>query len=138
LYLFRGVSRPLAEPHESVRLSREGLVFDEETFAVRRAYAAYGFRAPNFNREPDDHIGLEIAFLTNLASLYAEQSEAGEAERIRESMTEFLDEHLGAYYRAVVDDVRKHAKTALYKAVAEFTLGFVRSVEDFVSAPASK
>lgn len=134
LYLFRGVGRPLAQPHESARVSREGLVFDEQTFEVRRAYAEFGFRAPNFNREPDDHIGLEIAFLANLAASYAERVSAGESgEPIRDAMRAFLFNHLEQFAFDVVDDVRKHAKTAAYKAVAEFTLGFLRSVEIFVN-----
>ncbi|MDU5568889.1 molecular chaperone TorD family protein [Actinomyces sp.] len=133
LYLFVGAGRALAQPYESVRTSEEGLVFEEETFAVRAAYARFGLRAPNFNREPDDHIGLEIAFLSDLAERAAERLEAGEdAEEIRLAMRDFLFDHLDRFAGGVVEDVRKHAKTALYKAVAEFTLGFIASVHAFV------
>lgn len=133
LYLFVGAGRALAQPYESVRTSEEGLVFEEETFAVRAAYAKFGLRAPNFNREPDDHIGLEIAFLSDLAGRAAEQLAAGEdAQEIRTAMRDFLVDHLDRFAGEVVEDVRKHAKTALYKAVAEFTLGFIVSVSAFV------
>lgn len=133
LYLFVGAGRALAQPYESVRTSEEGLVFEEETFAVRAAYAKFGLRAPNFNREPDDHIGLEIAFLSALAGRAAEQLAAGEdAQEIRTAMRDFLVDHLDRFAGGVVEDVRKHAKTALYKAVAEFTLGFIVSVSAFV------
>ncbi|EPD30779.1 TorD/DmsD family molecular chaperone [Gleimia europaea] len=133
LYLFVGAGRALAQPYESVRTSEEGLVFEEETFAVRAAYAKFGLRAPNFNREPDDHIGLEIAFLSDLAGRAAEQLAAGEdAQEIRTAMRDFLVDHLDRFAGEVVEDVRKHAKTALYKAVAEFTLGFIASVSAFV------
>ena len=133
LYLFVGAGRALAQPYESVRTSEEGLVFEEETFAVRAAYAKFGLRAPNFNREPDDHIGLEIAFLSALAGRAAEQLAAGEdAQEIRTAMRDFLVDHLDRFAGGVVEDVRKHAKTALYKSVAEFTLGFIVSVSAFV------
>lgn len=133
LYLFVGAGPALAQPYESVRTSEEGLVFEEETFAVRAAYAKFGLRAPNFNREPDDHIGLEIAFLSDLAGRAAEQLAAGEdAQEIRTAMRDFLVDHLDRFAGGVVEDVRKHAKTALYKAVAEFTLGFIASVSAFV------
>ncbi|NLT31326.1 MAG: molecular chaperone TorD family protein, partial [Propionibacterium sp.] len=56
--LFVGPGPMLACPYESVHRSREGLTFEAETLQVRMSYAAFGLRAPAFNKEPDDHLGL--------------------------------------------------------------------------------
>ena len=129
LYLFKGIGKPLAEPHESPYLSDEGLVFDKQTFEVRDYYRRNGFQAPNFNREPDDHIGLEIAFLANLAERFATEIETDEdaAQETLSTMRSFLLEHLNMFALNVVDSIRKHANTAAYKALAEFTLGFINA-----------
>ncbi|MDO5050098.1 MAG: molecular chaperone TorD family protein, partial [Actinomycetaceae bacterium] len=132
LYLFKGIGKPLAEPHESPYLSREGLVFDEQTFQVREYYRRYGFQAPNFNREPDDHIGLEIAFIANLADRYSREveSDEGAAEQTLGDIRTFLDEHLNQFAPDVIERIRKNANTAAYKALAEFTLGFLSAAEE--------
>lgn len=130
LYLFKGIGRPLAEPHESPYLSEEGLIFDKQTFEVRDYYRRNGFQAPNFNREPDDHIGLEIAFLTNLAQRFVTEVETDEdaAQQTLSTMRSFLLEHLNMFALNVVDSIRKNANTAAYKALAEFTLGFINAI----------
>ena len=64
--LFIGPGRMHACPYESVYRSLEGLTFEAETMQVRRFYADHGLQAPAFNREPDDHIGLEVAFVGQL------------------------------------------------------------------------
>ncbi|MBK8797751.1 MAG: molecular chaperone TorD family protein [Anaerolineales bacterium] len=64
--LFIGLERVAAPPWESVYLSRDHLLFDEQTLQVRDAYAAFGLQIPHIDREPDDHIGFELLFLAHL------------------------------------------------------------------------
>lgn len=140
LYLYVGIGRALAQPYESPYLSDEGLVFDKQTFEVREAYAQFGFRAPNFNRDPDDHIGLEIAFISNLAKRYAEQAESDPeaAQQTLGAMRKFFFEHLTMFAYDVIEATRKNAKTATYQALADFTKGFINAVTSLVEDPSAK
>ena len=67
--LFIGPGHVLAPPWESVYRSRERLLFDQATLDVRQAYARFGLQAPRLNHEPDDHLGLELAFMFHLCRL---------------------------------------------------------------------
>ena len=48
--LFVGPERMTAPPYESVHRSQERLIFEQETFLVRAAYAEFGLAAPRLNR----------------------------------------------------------------------------------------
>lgn len=122
LYLFTGIGKPLAQPYESPYLSKEGLLFEEQTVAVREAYAAHGLRVPN-PRVPDDHIGYEFAFVAHLAGQVAE----GNATALP-ALYRFVSEHLGCFSGDVAEGLREHARTATYRALAELSEGVLAHV----------
>ena len=123
--LFVGPDTLLAPPYESVHRSADGLVFEEETMAVRAFYARFDLTAPRVGRDPDDHIGLELAFVAALATRALDAIEAGdEAERARilEALREFLDDHLLAWGPDLMVMIGERAETAFYQGVS--ALGF--------------
>ncbi|MDR7329845.1 TorD/DmsD family molecular chaperone [Corynebacterium guangdongense] len=126
LYLYTGVSAPLAQPYESPYFSGDGLVMDERAAQVRAAYARLGFRAPD-PRYPDDHIGLEIAFLAECARAINNGQDAAPLLR------EFLDDHLATFAPQVCAATRSHASTAIYRALPDLTEGLIASAYDLVS-----
>lgn len=84
-------------PFESVHRSVDGLVFDEETLVVREQYRRLGLQAPKLNREPDDHIGLELDFLAQccVSALTAvEQGADLAAEHYVHIAADFTHNHL--------------------------------------------
>lgn len=124
--LFIGPGRMLAVPWESVHRSEEGLTFEAETLQVRHAYAAAGFEAPALNREPDDHIGLELAFVGELAVAALESVERGDAEAAMDAMAAagaFVRDHLGVWGPGFADLVIEHAATDLYRAAGHLLRG---------------
>lgn len=118
--LFLGPDILRAPPWESVHRSVDGLLFEAETLAVRRWYARHGLAAPRLNREPDDHIGLELEFLATLAqrALTAlEENRPAEAQALVADHQAFLTEHVLAWGPAFMDQVRARAETAFYQGV---------------------
>lgn len=118
--LFIGPGPAEANPYESVHLSLEGLTFEEQTIQVRRAYAEFGLAAPALGREPDDHIGLELAFVGELlvAALDAtERADAEGAATVLGGAETFLREHLLAWGPTFAGLVVDRADTDLYRAV---------------------
>lgn len=120
LYLFTGIGRPLAVPYESPYFSYDRLVMDEDTFDVREAYRTHGFAVPH-EHIPDDHIGYEIAFITELAA----QNKPGAPAVIQD----FVEKHLGRYAYLVTDALREHAKSSTYRALADLTEGWLSHVK---------
>lgn len=121
-YLFTGIGNLLAQPYESPYLSKEGLLFEEQTVAVREAYAAHGLRVPD-PRVPDDHIGYEFAFVSHLAGQVAE----GNAGALP-ALYRFVSEHLGCFAGDVAKELREHARTVTYRALAELSEGVLAHV----------
>ena len=81
-HLFVGPGKVDAPPWESVYFHDEEMLFQEETLHVREWYARFGLQAELLHSEPDDHIGLELAFLAHLAGQAVSACEKGEAEKL--------------------------------------------------------
>lgn len=119
-HLFRGPGERLAVPWGSVHLGEESLLFGPETFAVRAAYARHGLAAPNPQREPDDHIGLELEFLATLLVRSIEADRAGDASAaagLRAEHDAFCREHLLPFAPAFFGQVARGACTTFYRGV---------------------
>jgi TorA maturation chaperone TorD len=129
--LFVGPGQVEAPPWESVYFHDEPLLFQEETLRVREWYARFGLQAELLHSEPDDHIGLELAFLAHVAGLGLSACETGETESLRwltEAQREFTAEHPGKWIARWYDRVSEHARTDFYRGIALVTKGAVAAL----------
>jgi TorA maturation chaperone TorD len=111
--LFVGVTgKTLAAPWGTTYITKERLLFSEQTIWVRKFYERYGLVVKNKNTEPDDHIGMELEFLAYL-------SEQGKVDAARE----FAAGYIVPWASLWNADVQKHAKTGFYKALGNMTAG---------------
>lgn len=62
--LFAGLQTMAVPPWESVYFNKERMIFQEQTLEVRTWYRDYGMQIAQFNHEPEDHIGLELDFVS--------------------------------------------------------------------------
>ncbi|GIG34771.1 TorD/DmsD family molecular chaperone [Cellulomonas pakistanensis] len=126
--LFVGPGPLLAPPYESVHRGRERLLFEAPTFEVRAAYRAFDRVAPALNREPDDHLGLELDFVAHLALRVLDAVDAGDEPRADATLValrEFLADHVltwGADCLALVED---RARTDFFRGVALLGAGLL-------------
>ena len=138
--LFVGPGEMLATPWESVYRSKTKLTFQEPTLQVRELYERFGLRAPAIHREPDDHLGLELAFVATLSDLAA-QSAAGndtaQLARCFAAQRDFLQDHLLAWAPACLAHVEKHSETGYYRGAALLALGSLAESERLCGATPS-
>lgn len=133
--LFVGPDRLKAPPWESVHRSRERLLFEAETLQVREWYARFGLAAPRLNREPDDHVALELEFLAALAerALTAlEEDRPGDATELVAAHQAFLAEHVLTWVPTLMETIRQNAETSFHKGVAELVTGALESAESLL------
>ncbi|HEY3365474.1 MAG TPA: molecular chaperone TorD family protein [Symbiobacteriaceae bacterium] len=126
--LFIGPDRLPAPPYESAYRSEDRLLFQPETLAVRQAYLAYGFAPRYLGSEPDDHIGLELNFLSETCRLAVDHAGAGEGAAlvaVLRDQTSFLDEHVLKWAQAFAADTAAGANTAFYRGMAHLLAGFL-------------
>jgi TorA maturation chaperone TorD len=124
--LFLGPGSPIAPPYESVYRTPERLLFDTPTFEVRAAYRSVGLMAPRFNREPDDHLGLEFSFLAVVCSRGLDALENRDRAGLDEALAiqrRFLSEHLLLWAEQFLGSLEANAKTAFYQGVGALGLG---------------
>lgn len=124
--LFVGPHRPPAAPWESVHLSVDGLLFQESTLQVRRAYRAAGFKAAGYPHEPDDHLGTELSFMAVLAASALKKWQNGDRIGVQadlEVQQDFLRDHLcrwiPLFCSAVANAPDKLCVNKFYSAAAE-------------------
>ncbi|MGV8964763.1 MAG: TorD/DmsD family molecular chaperone [Cellulomonas sp.] len=130
--LFYGPGPMLAPPYESVHRSDDGLVFERETMQVRAAYAAFQLAAPRLNKEPDDHLALELGFL---AELCVRAMDAVDAEddlaltRLLVGVQDFLEDHLLVWGPQCLTQAADGAETSFYRGVAALGIGTLREAQ---------
>lgn len=124
--LFVGPNEVLAPTWESVYRTSDHLVFGESTLAVRNMYRKYGLATPNINREPDDHFGLELAFMSVLAERTADGSTEDTADALIQDQWNFLQEHLGVWTRDFTGRILESAHTEYYLGLALIACGFIQ------------
>lgn len=134
--LFVGPGPIIAPPWESVHLDDEGLMFQAPTMSVRHAYAEFGLQAPELNKEPDDHMGLELAFIGELAVAALRAGEAGDVGgqgALLAGMQRFVNEHLVAWAPLFAGLVVGGAQTSLYRGVGHLLAGAVEAFQDVLA-----
>lgn len=117
-FLFEGPGKLLAPPWESVYLSAEKLIFEEQTMAVRQFYKHYNLQIANFGKEPDDHMGLELQFMAFLAEQSWQlltKNELSPFHSVISAQKDFLQEHLLQWASLFADQVCLNAETSFYK-----------------------
>lgn len=122
--LFDHTDRIPVAPWGSVYLSKDHLLFQEQSLEVRNWYRNFNLELINLYKEPDDHIGLELAFLAHLANMSVQAIKNGdqdELERLLNAQRGFLTEQVLKWVPTWCDLMIKYAKTDFYLGVA-FTL----------------
>jgi len=129
--LFIGPGKVPVAPWESVYFSKERLTFQEQTLEVRGWYRRFGLQAERIYHEPDDHIGLELAFLAHLAQkglAALEQGDQETFEQLLQAQRGFLEEHLGRWAFAFCAETFEKASTPFYKGLALLTRGTLTEI----------
>lgn len=109
-------------PYESVHLGKEGLVMEKPWEEVREAYRKAGLAKGEKEKEPEDHIAMELAFMSYLC----------DEEEFR-TQKEFLDEHLLKWIPKFCDDVAQKAESEFYRGIAKLTKGFLQLEPDLMN-----
>lgn len=130
--LFIGPEAPPAAPWESTYVSRDKLLFQECTLAVKSFYKKYGFELAQKEFEAADHIGYELDFMWNLsqqiAALAEQETElTDEIKRLLDASSTFLNDHLLAFITPFCRELHNHANTPFYRQLSALLEPFLRN-----------
>ena len=119
--LFIGPHALPAPPWESVYLSRERALFLEDTLTIRNLYRAEGLIPKEYPLVADDHLSLEIAFMSSLAEnalgAYMENCKDIQHHKLQVSKS-FLVDHLTIWIPLFTKLLQQQKTTVFYTQAA--------------------
>lgn len=113
---------------ESAYTSKDGLLFQEETLEVRRLYLKYNLISKQYDKEADDHLGLELDYMNHLGQLafnLMKKKKIKEVENILLDQEYFLKNHLLNWTPDFSERVVKNSETGFYQGMAKILNGFL-------------
>ena len=114
-------------PCESVWLDEDGLIMQEPMFQIRDWYRKYELAAHNWRERTDDHLVLQLHFVSYLLS------SAEGTERLADA-ARFLDEHLLRWILFFAERVTGRCATPFYGGLAAVTAMYVDELRDLLAA----
>jgi TorA maturation chaperone TorD len=113
-------------PCESVWLDEDGLIMQEPMFQIREWYKKYGLAAQNWRERTDDHLVLQLHFVSHLIGSGAGTAQLAEAAR-------FLDEHLLRWIHPFAERVASRSATPFYAGLAALTAMYVEELRELLA-----
>jgi TorA maturation chaperone TorD len=145
--LFLSVWGTPAHPSESAYATGGRLVMQKERDQVLAMYRSVGMDKAKDFTEPEDHIAVELQFMSFLADETAKAAGAGDRQKVRELLDlqdVFLEKHLGSWLGHLASDVMKQGRVDFYRGISLIADGFVEEdrkvIKEFLAElpPASK
>jgi TorA maturation chaperone TorD len=98
---------------------------------VRHWYQRFGLEPASAAREPEDHLGLELTFIAQLAAqgLQAlDSQQPAEVVELLAAQRQFVAEHPLQWVPTWSRLVDQQARTEFWRAIAQLTLGALQAV----------
>ena len=115
-----------ASPCESVWTDDEHLACQAAMFALRDIYAMAGLVAEDWRRRPDDHLVLQLLYLSHVL-----RRASGPAELRR--LAAMMDEHLLRWLPDFAERVASRCETPFYAVLGRLTFVWCEQVRDLLS-----
>ncbi|MCR5583272.1 MAG: molecular chaperone TorD family protein [Eggerthellaceae bacterium] len=128
--IFVGPAALPAPPWESVYRGKKRLLMTTSTLSVREYYRACGYEAQCLRHVPDDHLALELDFLSALAQEALDACDVGDEQSARNALQSgqtFLKAHLALWVGEFASDLREHDGSSFYCAIADALAAFVEA-----------
>ena len=113
-------------PCESVWLDEDGLIMQEPMFQIRDWYRRYGLAAQNWRTRNDDHLVLQLHFLSHLFG-------SGSGTEHFPEVARFMDEHLLRWVLPFAERVTARCSTPFYGGLAALTAMYVDEVRNLLA-----
>lgn len=126
--IFYGFPKAIVVPSESFYRAGDHSLLSEVTLAVRDFYRRFNVLPAHYPRTPDDHISLEMAFMSCLARDAVEafdKRDWRELVTLLQAQAKFADDHLLAWIPSFAADVRKMSEPCLYPQLIQATEAFL-------------
>ena len=113
--LFSGSGSPLASPVSSLYKDLTGYGNGKDN--VSEFYNAYGWKFRSRYKIPDDHLGIELLFLTLMIDNYLRIDDEACLNEMRHEIRRFIEKHLIHWIPFWNELIQENASTTCYKGI---------------------
>ena len=136
--LLIGPGRLVAYPWESTYIGKgsEKMLFTESTLRVREFYRKYGYLPQEYPHVADDHIALELHFMSKLSerALKAfQEDDLKETRAMLAGQQAFLKFHMLKWIPQYAEDTKKSKTALMYPQFAQGVKAFLDVDNDFIA-----
>lgn len=136
--LFSNAGKELAPPYESwyrkIKNKDERKKFTDELNSI---YNAHNWISNFRGRVPEDHLGVELLFLTFLTEKYIEY-EGSMKKAAGSGLIGFIDAHLLSWLPAWKEDVYRNSITIGYKGIASLLTASAEDIKSMIISDLSR
>jgi len=126
--LFTGNSNPLAPPFESVYKSNDHPSPDIQRLEVIDFYSSYGWESRFKGKISDDHLGIELLFLTLMIEKYLDMDDEACNSEMRNEIRRYINKHLLSWVPDWNEQIQKNANTISYMGIASLVLACIEDI----------
>ena len=132
LKLFGGMGVAKAPPYESVYLSHDHLMNQEQTLQVKRIYQTYAWNPSLNGKIPEDHLGIELQFLNMLLEKFIEIDDGVCKREVHTDMIKFIDNHIIKWLPEWNTNLQQNAVSPFYKGIGYLILASIQDVRSLL------
>lgn len=101
---------------------------------VTEFYDSYGWVSKIRSKMPDDHLGIELLFLTRMIEKYLVLDDDPCRAEMRKEMRRFIDLHLLSWIPQWNDQMQEHANTLVYKGIGTLIHACIEDIDSVLSS----
>ena len=131
--LFLQEGSPLAPLHESVYRKNTISETVQGSNNVSEFYDSYGWLSKLRGKKADDHIGVEILFLTRLLEKYMALEDDLCRTEMRNEILRFIDNHIITWIPKWNEQIQEHAMTLCYKGIGTLIHACIEDISSALS-----
>lgn len=126
--LFGRPELPLAPAYESYYINGNRNFGSPDTLDVTEFYHSYGWESRFKNKIKDDHVGIELLFLTRLIEKFLVLDDVACQEEMRKEIRRFIDIHLFPWVIEWNRKVQLHSDTLCFKGIATLIIACIEDI----------
>lgn len=123
---------PLAPPYESLYHNMEEETYGLSHVSVTDFYNSYGWKSKFRGKINDDHLGVELLFLTTMTEKYLSMDDEVCRIEMRKEIQRFINQHLLSWIRKWNEKMQSNADTLCYRGIATLILASTEDIFSFL------
>lgn len=124
-----------APPWESVYVTRDKSMFGDPVFQLREKLHEFGLQYKNENKEPEDHISIELEFMSFLVEYSMNAFEARNEDNFLKGVFNqywLLDNHLIQWIHPFTKDILSSSNSSFYNGIATLLVNFLEEEMEYI------